>query len=115
MTCIAEYNGKEFDWTREKGKIILLSDTPEPGFKLDFNKYVKIVDRSECDRVYRQEPRFLYEGESFRYIKEGDGKLLLIDNSKNHGFDIRLPEDKYLYGKWVNLTDGKKIMWTEEF
>ena len=75
---IAEYKGKTYKCSFYKGKIILISDKYEDGFSEDFKGYSKTVDRSECDRVYHQEPRFLY-------------------------------------GKWVNISDGKKIMWTEEY
>jgi len=56
---------------------------------------------------------FLYKGKSFRYKDESDGKILLIDNSKNNGFELRLDYDEY--GKWVNTSDGEKIIWTEEY
>ena len=83
------------------------------GFFKDFEGYVKTINRKDCERVYRQENRFLYKGKSFRYRDESDGKILLIDNSKNNGFELRLDYDEY--GKWVNISDGEKIIWTEEF
>lgn len=110
---IAEYNGKTYKCSFYKGKIILISDKYEDGFSEDFKGYSKTVDRPECDRVYHQEPRFLYNGEAFRYKEEVDGKILLVNNSKNGGFELRLEYDEY--GKWVNISDGKKIMWTEEY
>ena len=110
---IAEYNGKTYKCSFYKGKIILISDKYEDGFSEDFKGYSKTVDRPECDRVYHQEPRFLYNEEAFRYREEVDGKILLVNNSKNGGFELRLEYDEY--GKWVNISDGKKIMWTEEY
>ena len=110
---IAIYNGEEFECSISKGKITIYSQTQRDDFELNINKYKKIVDRSDCDRVYRQEHRFLYKGKSFRYKDESDGKILLIDNSKNNGFELRLDYDEY--GKWVNTSDGEKIIWTEEY
>ena len=110
---IAIYNGEEFECSISKGKITIYSQTQRDDFEHNINKYKKIVDRSDCDRVYRQEHRFLYKGKSFRYKDESDGKILLIDNSKNNGFELRLDYDEY--GKWVNTSDGEKIIWTEEY
>lgn len=114
MNDVAEYKGKEYDWTTEKGKIKLLSDFPEIGFEKDFVGYVKIVDRSECDRVYYQEPRFCYQGVDYRYGEEKDGKIMILCTYDENDKDlIRLSYDEY--GKWVPLADGKKVIWTKEY
>ena len=109
----AIYNKEEFECGLYKGQIILYTKSQREGFEQFLNKFRKIVERKDCDRVYRQEPRFLYNGEAFRYKEELDGKILLVNNSKNGGFELRLDYDEY--GKWVNISDGKKIMWTEEY
>ena len=100
---IAIYNGEEFECSISKGKITIYSQTQRDDFELNINKYKKIVDRSDCDRVYRQEHRFLYKGTSFRYKAASDGKILLIDNSKNNGFDLRLDYDEYIRWRENNL------------
>ena len=91
----AIYNKEEFECGLYKGKIILYTKSQREGFEQFLNKFRKIVGRKDCERVYRQENRFLYKGKSFRYRDESDGKILLIDNSKNNGFELRLDYDEY--------------------
>lgn len=110
---LANYKGNTYECELSGNEVTLYSDKYVSGFLKDFEGYVKIINRKDCERVYRQENRFLYKGKSFRYRDESDGKILLIDNSKNNGFELRLDYDEY--GKWVNISDGEKIIWTEEF
>ena len=110
---LANYKGNTYECELSGNKVTLYSDKYISVFLKDFVRYVKTINRSDCERVYRQEKRFLYNGKSFRYREELDGKILLIDNSKNNGFELRLDYDEY--GKWVNISDGEKIVWTEEF
>lgn len=110
----AIYQGKEFDCSPQRGgKYALISSTFIHGFQLDYDVYVKIVDRSECDRVYVEEPRFCYKGCEYRYRDEKDGKILIeLPYDEDDDEIIRLSYDEY--GKWVPLSDGEKVIWTDE-
>lgn len=96
-------------------KINLYSDEPREGFEFYVIRYRKIVDRSECERVYREEPRFhLKSGGIYRYRDEKDGKILIeLPYDDEDEEIIRLSYDEY--GKWVPLSAGEKVTWTKEY
>ncbi len=57
------------------GQVELISKTPLEGFEVKGKVFSRIVDRSECDRVYEITPMVRYEGKSYYYYEETEDKI----------------------------------------
>ena len=74
----AIYNGQKFKCGFYRGgKIELYSEIPINNFKFEDSVYCKMVDRSECDRVYSITPMVRYQGEEYYYYEETKDKIQL--------------------------------------
>lgn len=113
---IAIYDGKEYECSSMNGgkRIKLLSDEAEEGFVKSIERYTKIVDRSQCSRVYKRELCFEYCNDSF-LVKGQNGDMVLLEagprsyDLKSIGFKRVLNDT---FQKWVKLSEGR-IYWNE--
>ena len=112
----AEYKGTEYPCSMiHGGKIIkLMSERPLEGFSKGMSSYVKQVERSACERVYKKELCFKYKNDSFLVCHRDNGKVLLETGPRSYNL-IELGFERVLqdtFQKWVDETDGE-LYWNE--
>ncbi|AUG56153.1 hypothetical protein [Acetivibrio saccincola] len=114
----AVYKGKEYEAGRsvESNVIVLRSYNPNDvskGFSLYKGiVYVKRVQRSELEEVYRISTFADYKGIKLRAMKEDRGKILLVgivgDYRIFESLGMKMV-DKGVYEKWVDKSDVTAI------
>ena len=110
---IAEYKGKTYECSFFKGKILLISDRNEAGFSKDFDGYIKTVDRSECERVYKSTTMVRYKGEAYYYYEETEDEIQLFVGASDLSLEWEPKGFKHTgyeeWTKWVPKSECEKF------
>ena len=113
------YNNKEYRLVEKENGLCILVTTDNTEVKNGFepignNKYVKIVNRSDIQSIYRILTYARYKGYKVYIFSENDGKFLItsddMETIQKLGFETISWGD---YGKWVFPSELEEI-WEEK-
>lgn len=95
------------------GQLELISKTLKDGFEVKGNVYSKIVDRSECERVYKSTPMVRYEGKSYYYYEETEEQIQLFVGASDLSLEWEPKGFKHTgyeeWTKWVPKSECEKF------
>lgn len=113
----AIYNNKEYEYSRDKDKIKLYSDTLEDGFvKSPFGRYYLELKNTDVDRIYRKSLVCKYKGDIFAVKKKDEERVLLMSGPRSYLLsDLGFTRTYYdSFEKWINITEADNVYWEEE-
>lgn len=95
------------------GQVELISKTPLEGFEVKGKVFSRIVDRSECDRVYKSTTMVRYEGKSYYYYEETEDKIQLFVGASDLSLEWEPKGFKHTgyeqWTKWVPKSECEKF------
>jgi|GEM_PF-1110230 len=113
----AIYNNKEYEYSRDKDKIELYSNTPENGFvKSPFGRYYLELKKADVERIYRRSLVCKYKGDVFAVKKKDKGRVLLMSGPRSYLLsDLDFTRTDYdSFEKWIDISEAENIYWEEE-
>lgn len=113
----AIYKGKRYDCGTgcDKQKIKLLSDDDIIGFDFRYGKYEKIVNNTDCDRIFLEYKLFLYKEFLCFYEVLPDGKLKIDPLSPSDMSQYGFEGYRENYYKIVNSDEGQFVIRIEDY